>query len=155
MWPVASMLGRPKWTRIFPLTDVRCRLVSCFNPNDVLPRKNFMNLRLSPSSLALAGLSSVIFSAPTQAQNLVTLFEAAKGYDAAYKSAQSLYTANLAKAEQAMASVLPTVGLTGAANRTTVDLLTGVLAGQSKSYSSLSANLSAVQPLYRPANKAT
>jgi outer membrane protein len=114
-----------------------------------------MNLRLSPLSLALAGLLSVIFSAPTQAQNLVTLFEAAKGYDAAYKSAQSLYTANLAKAEQAKASVLPTVGLTGAANTSMVDLLTGALAGQSKSYSSLNANLSAVQPLYRPANKAT
>ena len=119
------------------------------------PRKTFMNLRLSAVPLALTGLLSVIFSAPTQAQNLVTLFEAAKGYDAAYKSAQSLHTANLAKAEQAKAGVLPTVGLSGATNMTTVDLLTGALAGQSKSYSSLSANLNVVQPLYRPANKAT
>jgi len=111
-----------------------------------------MNLRLSSLSLALAGLLSAVFSANTQAQNLVTLFDAAKGYDAAYKSAQSLYTANLAKAEQAIANVLPTAGLAGALNKTNVELLTGALAGQSKSFSSLSANLSAVQPLYRPAN---
>jgi outer membrane protein len=113
-----------------------------------------MNLLVSPLSLALAGLFSVIFSAPTQAQNLVTLFEAAKGYDAAYKSAQSQYAANLAKADQAIANLMPTAGLTGGLNKSNVDLLTGVLAGQSKSFSSLSANLSAVQPLYRPANMA-
>ena len=113
-----------------------------------------MNLRLSSLSVALAGLMSAVLSAPTQAQNLVTLFEAAKGYDAAYKSAQSFYTANLAKAEQAIANLMPTAGLTGALNKTNVELLTGALAGQSKSFSSLSANLSAVQPLYRPANMA-
>ena len=118
------------------------------------PRKTFMNLRLSPLSLALTGLLSAIFSVPAKAQNLVTLFEAAKGYDAAYKSAQSQYAANLAKADQAIANLMPTAGLTGGLNKSNVDLLTGVLAGQSKSFSSLSANLSAVQPLYRPANMA-
>ncbi len=123
-------------------------------PNAVISRKTFMNLRLSPLSLALTGLLSAIFSVPTQAQNLVTLFEAAKGYDAAYKSAQSQYAANLAKADQAIANLMPTAGLTGGLNKSNVDLLTGVLAGQSKSFSSLSANLSAVQPLYRPANMA-
>jgi outer membrane protein len=114
-----------------------------------------MNLRLSPVSLSLAGLLTALFSVSAPAQNLVTLFDAAKGYDAAYKSAQSLYTANLAKADQAIASLLPTAGLSTTANKTTVDLLSGALAGQSKSFSSVSANLSAVQPLYRPANLAT
>ena len=114
-----------------------------------------MNLRLSPVSLSLAGLLTALFSVSAPAQNLVTLFDAAKGYDAAYKSAQSLYTANLAKADQAIAAILPTANLSTTANKTTVDLLTGVLAGQSKSFSSMSANLSAVQPLYRPANLAT
>jgi len=114
-----------------------------------------MNLRLSPVSLSLAGLLTALFSVSAPAQNLVTLFDAAKGYDAAYKSAQSLYTANLAKADQAIAALLPTAGLSTTANKTTVDLLSGALAGQSKSFSSVSANLSAVQPLYRPANLAT
>jgi outer membrane protein len=114
-----------------------------------------MNLRLSPVSMSLAGLLTALFSVSAPAQNLVTLFDAAKGYDAAYKSAQSLYTANLAKADQAIAALLPTAGLSTTANKTTVDLLSGALAGQSKSFSSLSANLSAVQPLYRPANLAT
>lgn len=105
--------------------------------------------------MRLAGLLTALFSVSAPAQNLVTLFDAAKGYDAAYKSAQSLYTANLAKADQAIAALLPTAGLSTTANKTTVDLLSGALAGQSKSFSSLSANLSAVQPLYRPANLAT
>ena len=131
-----------------------CRFLLVKTPNAVISRKTFMNLRLSPLSLALTGLLSAIFSVPTQAQNLVTLFEAAKGYDATYKSAQSQYAANLAKADQAIANLMPTAGLTGGLNKSNVDLLTGVLAGQSKSFSSLSANLSAVQPLYRPANMA-
>ena len=131
-----------------------CRFLLVKTPNAVISRKTFMNLRLSPLSLALTGLLSAIFSVPAQAQNLVTLFEAAKGYDAAYKSAQSQYAANLAKADQAIANLMPTAGLTGGLNKSNVDLLTGVLAGQSKSFSSLSANLSAVQPLYRPANMA-
>jgi len=114
-----------------------------------------MTLRLSPVSMSLAGLLTTLFSVSAPAQNLLTLFDAAKGYDAAYKSAQSLYTANLAKADQAIAALLPTAGLTTTVNKTTVDLLSGPLAGQSKSFSSLSANLSAVQPLYRPANLAT
>jgi len=121
----------------------------------LFPRKTPMNLRLSPVSLSLAGLLTALFSVSAPAQNLVTLFDAAKGYDAAYKSAQSLYTANLAKADQAIAALLPTAGLSTTANKTTVDLLSGALAGQSKSFSSVSANLSAVQPLYRPANLAT
>jgi outer membrane protein len=118
-------------------------------------RKTSMTLRLSPVSMSLAGLLTTLFSVSAPAQNLLTLFDAAKGYDAAYKSAQSLYTANLAKADQAIAALLPTAGLTTTVNKTTVDLLSGPLAGQSKSFSSLSANLSAVQPLYRPANLAT
>lgn len=118
-------------------------------------RKTNMNLRLSPVSMGLAGLLTALFSVSAPAQNLVSLFEAARGYDAAYKSAQSLYSANLAKADQAIAALLPTASLSTTANKTTVDLLSGALAGQSKSFSSLSANLSAVQPLYRPANLAT
>jgi outer membrane protein len=114
-----------------------------------------MNLRFSPLSLALAGLLSSFFTGSAQAQNLVTLFEAAKGYDAAFKSAQSQYTANLAKADQALASLLPTANLGASANKTSVDLLSGALAGQNKAFSNTSATLSAVQPLYRPANLAT
>ncbi len=114
-----------------------------------------MNLRFSPLTLALAGLLSTAFTGAVQAQNLVTLFEAAKGYDAAYKSAQSQFTATLAKADQGLASLLPTAGLSATANKTSVDLLTGSLAGQNKAYANTSGTLSASQPLYRPANVAT
>ena len=113
-----------------------------------------MTLRFSPLTLALMGLLSTGFTGAVQAQNLVTLFEAAKGYDAAFKSAQSQYTATLAKADQGLGNLLPTAGLSATANKTTVDLMSGSLAGQSKAYASNSATLSASQPLYRPANLA-
>ena len=114
-----------------------------------------MNLRFSPLALALTGVFTCVFTASVQAQNLVTLFEAAKGYDATFKSAQSQYQASLAKADQGLGSVLPTAGLTAAMNKTSTDLLTGALAGQTKSFGSNTATLSASQPLYRPGNLAT
>jgi len=66
-----------------------------------------MKLRLLPLAFSLAAA----FSASAQAQSLAQLYEAAKGYDASYKAAQSQYQANLAKAEQAKALLRPTAGL--------------------------------------------
>jgi outer membrane protein len=53
-----------------------------------------MNLRFLPLTLAL----TAAFAGTAQAQSLLSLFETARSYDATYKSAQSQYTANLAKA---------------------------------------------------------
>jgi outer membrane protein len=59
-----------------------------------------MKFRLLPLTVSLAA----VFTASAQAQSLAQLYEAAKGYDASYKAAQSQYQANLAKAEQANAA---------------------------------------------------
>ncbi|MDP3863246.1 MAG: channel protein TolC, partial [Rhodoferax sp.] len=75
-----------------------------------------MILRQLPLALAL----TAAFVLPAQAQSLVELFDAARGFDASYQSAKSLYEANLAKAEQAKAGLLPTVGLAMGVNRTNV-----------------------------------
>jgi outer membrane protein len=89
---------------------------------------------------------------PAQAQSLVELYDAARSFDASYQSAKSLYEANLSKAEQAKAGLLPTVGLGMGVNRTNIDSDIDTF---ERSYGNQSATLSASQPLYRPANVAT
>ena len=108
-----------------------------------------MNLRFLPITLAI----SAAFAGSAQAQNLMSLFETARGYDATYKAAQSPYTANLSKGEQAKALLLPTVGLTANLNNTDFERLTppqGTFSAQSGALT-----LNASHPLYRPANSAS
>jgi outer membrane protein len=93
------------------------------------------------------------FAVSAQAQSLVELFNAAKGYDASYQSAKSQAQATLAKGEQARAGILPTVGLGAGINQTSQDSSLSSLNG--KSFGSQSATLSASQPLYRPSNQAS
>jgi outer membrane protein len=107
-----------------------------------------MNLRFLPLTLAL----TVAFAGSAQAQSLLSLFDTARNYDATYKAAQSQYTANLAKGEQAKALWLPTIGLAANINRTGVE---SVATSQTLSAQSTSATLNASQPLYRPANNAS
>ena len=107
-----------------------------------------MNLRILPLTLAL----TAAFAGSAHAQSLLSLFATARSYDATYKSAQSQYTANLAKADQSKALLLPTVGLSANINRTEVETVASSLTASAQSRS---ATLSASQPLYRPANTAT
>jgi outer membrane protein len=104
-----------------------------------------MNLRQLPLALTL----SAAFVLPAQAQSLVELYDAARGFDASYQSAKSLYEANLYKAEQAKAGLLPSAGLAMGVNRGNI---TSDVAAFETSYGNQSATLSASQPLYRPAN---
>lgn len=107
-----------------------------------------MNLRQLPLALAL----TAAFVLPAQAQSLVELYDAARGFDASYQSAKSLYEANLSKAEQAKAGLLPSANLGLGVNRTNID---SDIESFERSYGNQSATLSASQPLYRPANVAT
>jgi outer membrane protein len=103
-------------------------------------------------SLAMAGLW-VSFSPLAQAQSLVELYESAKAFDASYLSARLQYSANLARAEQARANILPTAGLVASSTRT--DYENTYTTALSRPYNTNSATLSATQPLYRPGNWAT
>jgi outer membrane protein len=104
--------------------------------------------RLLPLSIAL-GLA---FAAPVRAQSLVDLYESARVFDASYQAAKSQYDANLARAEQSRAGILPSVGLAATAYRNRLSA-TG-LPGE-PTYGTNTATLSASQPLYRPANVAS
>lgn len=88
-----------------------------------------------------------------QAQSLVQLYEAARGFDATYLAARSQYDASLAQAAQARAGLLPQAGLAAAASWARREVSNyGALDGNSNNQS---ATLSASQPLYRPANRIT
>ncbi len=105
-------------------------------------------LRLLPLAWALAG---VFAASHASAQSLQDLYTAARGYDASYQSAKSLYEANLAKAEQARALLLPSANFALGASRSNQE----ILPNPDRSFGAQTATISASQPLYRPANKAS
>ncbi|OOG36554.1 TolC family outer membrane protein [Polaromonas sp. A23] len=104
-----------------------------------------------PLSLALSAVLAA-FAPAAQAQNLVELYRSARDYDATYQSARSQYDANLAKAAQAKAGILPSAGLSAGASRTNFENTNPVV---DRSFNSQTATVSASQPLYRPGNWAT
>jgi len=99
---------------------------------------------------ALAGTLAL----PAHGQSLVDLYESARGYDATYQSARAQYDANLARAAQAKAGILPSVGLSAGVNRTEYEFETAA-GNLSRGLPSQSAGINASQPLYRPANWAS
>ncbi|MES2838687.1 MAG: TolC family outer membrane protein [Pseudomonadota bacterium] len=101
------------------------------------------------SRLALATWLALGAATGAQAQSLMELYEAARGFDATYLSARSQYDANLFRAAQAKAGLLPEVGLGAAASWARRE----INGGTDSTSNSQSATLSASQPLYRPVDK--
>ena len=100
----------------------------------------------------MAGLWAACAPA-AQAQSLVELYQSARAFDASYLSAKLQYDANLARAEQSLANILPTASLTGSSTRT--DFENTLSSGLSRPFNTRSGTISASQPLYRPGNWAT
>ena len=98
-------------------------------------------------ALAVSGMAPL-----ARAQSLAELYESAKAFDATYQSAQLQYDANVARAAQAKAGILPSAALSAGASRIGLD---SSLPANATHYSTQNATLSASQPLYRPANWAT
>ncbi|MFZ2294772.1 MAG: TolC family outer membrane protein [Polaromonas sp.] len=108
-------------------------------------------LSMLPLTLAIAS-TLMAFTPLAQAQSLVDLYESARAFDATYQSAKLQYDANLAKADQAKAGILPSAGLSAGVSRTGFENTNPQM---DRSFNSQNATLSATQPLYRPANWAT
>ncbi len=106
--------------------------------------------RLLPLTLAIGAALAL----PVRAQSLLELYDAARGHDAAYQSAKSQYEANLAKADQAKAALLPTVNFTAGASSTQLRTEGGSAPGN-RDFDTRSTGISASQPLYRPNNYAS
>src|SRR5436190_14817534 len=82
------------------------------------PERMLMKMfRYLPLCLAVSAACTM----PAQAQSLVELYESARASDATYQSAKAQYEANLAKADQGRAQLLPTANLTGGASRNFYD----------------------------------
>lgn len=107
--------------------------------------------------LATATLLAGGFTLAAQAQSLAELYASARGHDAGYQSALAQYQANLAKAAQARAGVLPSANLTAAASRTHLDYTQNPPANldNPREFGSQSAGFNVSQPIYRPANLAS
>ena len=113
------------------------------------PKLPASRLPVLPLSVAFVLLT---LAPVAQAQSLVALYESARAFDASFQSAKLQYDANLARADQARAGILPSAGLSAAASRVGVD---NTVPTVNLSYNTQNATLSATQPLYRPANWAT
>lgn len=113
----------------------------------VQTRKHKIALRRNTSGLLLLLAFGTVPAA--SAQTLVQLFEAARTTDATYQGARAQYEANLAKADQSRALILPSANLTAGASRNTYDSTTPPVEGP---YTALTASVGATQPLYRPGN---
>ena len=105
-------------------------------------------LRLLPLAAALGAA----LSQPAHADSLLQMYEAARAWDATWQSAKAQYDANLFRAEQAKAGILPTANLAAGASRSLLDINNPIV---DRAYGTQNATLSAAQPLYRPANFAT
>ena len=115
------------------------------------------------SKLSLCIVAAWSITTCAQAQNLLSLYSTAKNYDATYQSALSQYEANRYKAEQSMAGILPNVNFSTNSSRSLLDYTPDNYlvnpADHSKDvvpfmryYGTHVASLTAIQPLYRPAN---
>ena len=107
------------------------------------------------SSIGL--LIGIALSSTAQAQSLIEMYDMAKGYDAAYQSAKSQFQANLAKADQGKANLLPTANLSGGATRSSLESTVNTnptTPTTNRAYTTQTAGVNLTQPLYRPANLA-
>jgi outer membrane protein len=110
-----------------------------------------MHNKCATKPLVLA-IASALLSLGAQAQNLAELYDSARAFDATYQSAKLQYDANLSKAEQARAGLLPTAGVTAGVSRTGFQNSNPVT---DRTFSTQNIALNATQPLYRPANLAS
>ena len=106
--------------------------------------------RLAPLSLAL----STALVAPVFAQNLQSLYDSARSYDAAYQSAKAQSEAYLAQAEGARSNLLPTVNLGATASNGQVNIIDSNPAQNNRNFTNAGATINASHPLYRPINVA-
>jgi outer membrane protein len=101
--------------------------------------------------LALAGLLAA--GGAAHAQSLVTLYEAAHAYDAAYLSARSLYESVPYRVEQTEALMRPNASATASAGRTQVNA--AYLPNSNYGNWTTSASVNGRQPLFNAGNVAT
>ncbi len=110
-------------------------------------------------TLPLTAAVVLAFASNAQAQSLVEMFDAARGYDAGFISAKAQFEANLAKANQTLGGILPNIALSASATRTNFDYrpdtpnttATPPVVASQRLYGTGSGAITLSQPIYRPA----
>jgi outer membrane protein len=107
-------------------------------------------------TLPLAAAVAMAFAGSAQAQSLMEMYNAARGYDASFISAKAQFEANLAKANQTLGGILTNIALSASASRTDFSFRPDtpnpptVVASQ-RMFGTGSAAVTLTQPIYRPA----
>jgi outer membrane protein len=102
--------------------------------------------------LPLTAAVVLALASNAQAQSLVEMYEAARGYDAGFISAKALFEANLAKANQTLGGILPNIAVS--VNQTRTDFQRQSQGSAKSDVTELETKTTAatlVQPIYRPA----
>lgn len=123
--------------------NARTSILQGFTPKEHFGRRLHLPTRSAWAALALA------LSLPAGAQSLSEVYATAKAYDATYRSALAQFQASQAKAEQARAGLLPSVGMTAEAYSSDLRSSYPALNGSTNNEA---LKLQASQPLFRPAN---
>lgn len=103
-------------------------------------------------TLPLAAAVVMAFASSAQAQNLIEMYDAARGYDATFISAKAQFEANLARANQSLGGVLPNISLSVSQVKT--DFQRQPQGGARSDVTELETKTTAAtltQPIYRPA----
>ncbi|MEY5028278.1 MAG: outer membrane protein TolC precursor [Pseudomonadota bacterium] len=108
-------------------------------------------MKLRPLHLSLALAWAVAGSA--QAQSLLQMYEAAKGHDATYAAARAQAEATQAKADQAKAALLPTVGASVSQTKTNIE--NPSTGAEVYDYKTKTNAISLSQPIFRMGNIAS
>ena len=69
-------------------------------------------------TLPLTAAVALAFASGAQAQSLVEMYDAARGYDAGFISAKAQFEANLARANQSLGGILPNIAVSVSQVRT-------------------------------------
>ena len=102
--------------------------------------------------LPLAAALSAALCSTAQAQSLLDMYEAARGYDASYISAKAQYEANLARANQALGGILPNISASVSRVRTDFQKqVDGYAQSDASRLDTKTTAATLVQPIYRPA----
>jgi outer membrane protein len=107
-------------------------------------------------TLPLATAVVMAFSGSAQAQSLMEMYDAARGYDATFISAKAQFEANLARANQTLGGILPNIALTATASRTYFEGRNDngtawPINPNPRVYGTGSGAVVLTQPIYRPA----
>ena len=104
-----------------------------------------------PNAVALA--TCAVLALPAQAQSLVELYEAARGFDTAFQSAKAQLDANQFKVDQARAAFSPKLGLAAGLSSTYLSVAPDQGPKSDRGFGAANAAVSGSYSLYAPVNQ--